>query len=129
TVDGETKSLKKDDFIILDRGVHSIKASREVIIQLNCPGNPLTVQIWGVEGPGGWTQIIETKTTGWTDFASYLISVQDIRRTIEVPKGFAEAAGEAGVSWTIIGAAIIAAVAIGGGGFFLLKRRSRANKP
>ncbi|MEM2242002.1 MAG: hypothetical protein QXS46_07365, partial [Candidatus Bathyarchaeia archaeon] len=50
-VDGETKSLKKDDFIILDRGVHEIKASHEVIIQLNCPGNPLTIVIYGEPGP------------------------------------------------------------------------------
>jgi hypothetical protein len=122
TVDGETKRLKKDDFIILDRGVHSIKADYEVIIQLNCPGNPLTVQIWGVEGPGGWTQVIETKTTGWTDWASYLISVQDVRKTIEVPKGFAEIQAT-GINWTLVAVAI-AVVAAGGGGFLLLRRKS-----
>ncbi|MCX8171388.1 MAG: hypothetical protein N3E47_05395 [Candidatus Bathyarchaeota archaeon] len=126
TVNGETKSLKKDDFIILDRGVHSIKASHEVIIQINCPGNPLTIQIWGVEGPGGWTRVIETKTTGWTDWASYLISVQDIRKTIEVPKGFAEApAAGMGINWAIIGAVMVGAIAAGGG-FLLLRRRRLA---
>jgi len=128
TVDGETRRLKKDDFIILDRGVHSVKADHEVIIQLNCPGNPLTVQIWGVPGPGGWTQVIETKTTGWTDWASYLISVQDIRKTFEVPKGFAEIQA-AGMDWSLIMVAIVGVVVAGGGGLLLLRRRSaRRNK-
>jgi len=124
-VDGETKSLKKDDFIILDRGVHEIKASHEVIIQLNCPGNPLTIVIYGEPGPAVFTygsNPIETKITGWTDWASYLISIQDIRRTIEVPKGFAEAPA-AGINWTPILIAATVAAAAAGGGFFILRRR------
>ncbi|MEM1542918.1 MAG: LPXTG cell wall anchor domain-containing protein, partial [Ignisphaera sp.] len=49
-------------------------------------------------------------------------SIQDIRRTIEVPKGFAEAPA-AGINWTPILIAATVAAAAAGGGFFILRRR------
>ena len=54
---------------------------------------------------------------------SYLITVEDVKKTFEVPEGFGETAVGGGMDWTmIIGAVVVVAVAAGGG-FFILKRR------
>jgi len=46
-IDGEVKSLKKDSFVLLEQGVHSVKADAEVIIQILSVGHPSKSHIYG----------------------------------------------------------------------------------
>ncbi|MFQ6095134.1 MAG: hypothetical protein ACE5NN_03215 [Candidatus Bathyarchaeia archaeon] len=127
-IDGETKTLKRDEFVLLDSGVHSVTPDHEMIIQLNCAGNIMRVEIWGGPGwVGGSTgELQEVKRTCWTDWGSYLITVEDVKKTFEVPSGFGETAVGGGIDWNLIVPSVIVVVAVAGVGlFFLKKRRSR----
>ena len=123
-IDGETKTLKEDEFVLLDGGVHSVTSDHEMIIQLNCAGNIMRLVIWGGERwVGGETgEVQEVRQVYWTDWGSYLITVEDMKKTFEVPEGFGEAAA-GGMDWTMIIAAVVVVVVAAGGGFFFLKRR------
>ncbi|MFQ6094975.1 MAG: hypothetical protein ACE5NN_02415 [Candidatus Bathyarchaeia archaeon] len=121
-IDGETKTLKRDEFVLLDRGVHSVTPDHEVIIQLNCAGNIMRVEIWDYEPPYGTGELLEVRQAYWTDWGSYLISVEDVKKTFEVPSGFGEVPA-GGMDLTMIIAAVALVVAVVGGGFFILKKR------
>jgi len=115
TVDGKTKSLKKDSFILLEEGVHSIMADSEIIIQVLSMGNPV---------PLTYTDPTGATVSGnyyWTDWGSYLISIADINASFEVPEGFGEIP-EAGVNiMPYLGVA--ASIAIIVVGIFIVKRK------
>ncbi|RLE37426.1 hypothetical protein DRJ17_06635 [Candidatus Woesearchaeota archaeon] len=94
TIDGVTQRLKRDQYVLLDSGVHSIKASDVVIVELIC-----------------------TRGTPWK-WGTYLITPQDVLKSYEVPSGFGEKKG--GISiWLIAGIIAVATVAV----FVFLRRR------
>lgn len=82
------------------------------------------VEIWGGPGWFGGTETGELQeVTCWTDRGSYLVTVEDVKRTFEVPEGFGEVAAEGGMDWTMIIAAVVVVVVAAGGGLFVLKKR------
>ena len=88
-IDGVKRYLKADSYILLDRGVHSVKADKLVIIE-----------ILGV-------------STGWDSWGSYLISPIDIMASFEVPEGFGEKKGGINIIMiTSIVAIVVVAVTI-----------------
>ena len=124
-IDGETKTLKRDEFVLFDSGVHSVTADHETIIQLNCAGHIIQIEILKVTWAAVYEEVEEVRQTPWTDWGSYLITVDDVKKTFEVPGGFAEVPAGGGMDWTmIIGAVIVVIVATGGGLFILKKRKS-----
>ena len=125
-IDGETKTLKRDEFVLLDSGVHSVTADHEMIIQLNCAGNIMRVEIWDYDPPYGTGELLEVKRTYWTDWGSYLITIEDVTKTFEVPEGLGEVPAEGGMNWTTItgGAVAVVVVAAAAVLFILKKRRS-----
>ena len=121
-IDGETKTLKEDEFVLLDGGVHSVNSDHEMIIQLNSAGHIMQVEIYRVVQPNVWQDLQEVRQTPWTDWGSYLITVEDVKKTFEVPEGFGEVPA-GGMDWTMIIAAVVVVVVAAGGGFFILKKR------
>ena len=122
TIDGETKDLKEDEFVLLDQGVHSVKADREVIIQVLSMGHPEHLRFTDPMDPA---VVIAEGDYFWLDWGSYLVSVEDVNVALEAPEGFGEAAA-GGMDMTMIITAVVAAGALAAVGLFVIKRRKRA---
>jgi hypothetical protein len=87
TIDGVTRTMKRDEFKQLDEGVHSVKADGYLI-----------VEILGA-------------SDGWAAWQSYLVSPLDVAKSYEVPQGFVETGGGANVLM-YVGVAAVAVVVL-----------------
>ncbi len=99
TIDGVSRRMSADSYVILDRGVHSVKADCVLI-----------VEILGA-------------STGWSSWGTYLVSPLDIMASFEVPSGFAERKG--GISPLIIALIIVVGGAIA---FIYMRKRGLIGK-
>ncbi len=99
TIDGVMRRLKKDEFTLLDMGVHSIKADAPIIIELVC-----------------------TKGTPWA-WGEYLIEPADILKSYEIPEGFGEI--KAGLNITMIVGIAVVVIIVALAVFIMMRRRRR----
>ena len=115
-IDGEVKSLKKDSFILLEQGVHSVKADAEVIVQILSVGHPVNLTYTDPD-----TGNTISSDYYWTDWGSYLISPADINVSLKVPEGFGETEGGVNVAlYSAITVAIIGLIL----GILAIKKKS-----
>jgi len=99
-IDGVAQHLTADDFVLLEKGVHSVKADTTLIIEvLATPGT-------------------------WDHWGNYLISPDDINIEYTPPEGFGEARG-GGLSMTMIGGIVVVVVIVALVGFAFMRRRRR----
>ncbi|MFQ6095719.1 MAG: hypothetical protein ACE5NN_06215 [Candidatus Bathyarchaeia archaeon] len=109
TIDGETKTLKEDEFVLVEQGVHSVKADAEVVIQILAASNPARI-------------VVEDRQ--WTDWGSYLLSTDDINVSYEVPEGFGEPPAP-GMDISMISAVVVVALVAAAAGLFVIRKRKR----
>jgi hypothetical protein len=97
-IDGETRTLKRDQFVILGSGVHSVKGSGHLIIQIVAPG-----------------------AQGFQKWGHYLIEPADIDASYsDVPELF-----ERGMPITTYIGIAVAVVAVGVVAFLFVRRRKK----
>lgn len=98
-IDGETRALKRDQFVILGSGVHSVKGSSHLIIQIVAPG-----------------------AQGFQKWGHYLIEPMDIDASYpDVPELF-----EKRVPMLMYAGAAVAIVVVGAAAYLFLRKRKKA---
>jgi len=96
TTDGSAPvQMAKDDFMLLESGVHSISADKHVIVEVLAAGS------------------------GWDDWGSYLIEPADVDVSFEAPEGFLSKP----VDYTMYIAGAVVAVAVVLAAFIMRRRR------
>ncbi len=99
-IDGVSQHLVADNFVLLEKGVHSVKANTSLIIEvLATPGT-------------------------WDHWGNYLISPDDVDIEYTPPEGFGEARG-GGLSMTMIGGIVVVVVIVVLVGYAFMRRRRR----
>ncbi len=93
---GAPIQMSKDDFRLLDAGVHSVSADKHVIVEVLAAG------------------------AGWNSWGSYLIEPSDVDVSFEAPEGFLSKAAD----YTMYIAAAAVAVAVIVVAVFVMRRRS-----
>jgi hypothetical protein len=99
---GAPIKMSKDEFRLIESGVHSVKADKHIIVEILATGG----------GPALW---VDFDVSGWTGWGSYLIEQLDVDKTFEIPEKLLK--GAAGADYTnyiiIAGiAAIVVAAAV-----------------
>ena len=105
---GAPIQMAKDDFRLLDSGVHSVSADKHVIVEVLAAGGiPLE------------------DTAQWDDWGSYLIEPADMDVSFEAPEGFLVEAAD-NTMYIVVAAAAAAVVVVVI--VFLMMRRRRASR-
>ncbi len=100
-VDGKEHTLKEDEFLLLDPGMHTIESEKVVIIE-----------------------VISTRGEVPRNWGAYLLEPRDIIVSYKVPSGFGERPGGFGIMYIVVPALIVALAIVG----FLYYRRRRTRR-